>query len=169
MIKTLPSTKLLRECFRHERSTGKLFWRKRPLRHFKNPTWGKHWNCRWADKEAASVTSSGHLTVRLFNVAYKVHRVIWKLVKGIEPPPMLDHRDRKPNSNKDTNLRPTSYAQNTINRSKQAGLKRTRNGTWEARVHKDKKYIHLGTFRLKSEAVAARKRAASELHGEFAP
>lgn len=169
MIKKLPPVEVLRECFRYERSTGKLFWRRRPLRHFKNAAWGRHWNCRWAGKEAASPSTSGHLTLRIFGVSYKVHRVIWKMVRGTEPPLMLDHRDRKPSSNRDFNLRPTSYAQNTINRNKQAGLKRARNGAWEARINKDKKYVHLGTFKSKAKAIAARRQAAVELYGEFAP
>ena len=167
--KILPSTDVLRKYLRYDRSTGKLFHRKRSISDFKLAAWGRYWNKRWAGKEAGSAGDSGHLTVGLLGETYKAHRIIWKITRGTEPPPMLDHRDRKPDSNIDSNLRPTSYAQNTINRNKQAGIKRARNGAWEARIHKDKKYIHLGTFKLKTEAIAARQKAATELYGEFAP
>lgn len=167
--KTLPPAQVLTKYFRYESRTGKLFHRRRPLSEFRLAAWGRHWNKRWSGKEAGSFTDFGHLTVRLFGKAYKVHRVIWKMVRGTEPPSMLDHRDRKPSSNKDSNLRAASYAQNTINRNKQAGLKQTRNGNWEARIHKDKKYIYLGTFKSKLKAAAVRRQAAVELYGEFAP
>lgn len=169
MIKTIPAVKLLRECFRYERSAGKLYWRKRPFRHFKSRKWGKHWNRRWAGKEAASITDTGHATVRIFGTAYKVHRVIWKIDKGVEPPSLLDHRDRKPSANIISNLRPASYSQNLINKNRQAGIKKARNGDWEARIHKDKKYIHLGTFGSRAAAIVARRQAEVRLYGEFAP
>lgn len=167
--KILPPVEVLRKHFRYDRRSGKLFHRKRPLHDFRLPAWGRYWNSRWAGKEAGSVSDSGHLTVGLLGNTYKAHRVIWKMIRGTEPPPMLDHRDRKPSSNRDSNLRPTSYAQNTINTNRQAGLRQARNGSWEARIHKDKKYFHLGTFKSKAKAIAARRQAAIELYGEFAP
>jgi hypothetical protein len=167
--KELPPIKLLRECFRYERSGGVLFWKKRPLCHFKNEAWRRYWNRRWVGKKIGSITSSGHLTVRLFGSAYKVHRIIWKMDKGIEPPLLVEHKNRKPAANSIFNLRPASYAQNAINKNRQAGIKKTRNGAWEARIHKARKYIHLGTFKKRSEAVAVRKKAEISLYGEFAP
>lgn len=172
--KILPPAKFLRECFRYERKTGKLFWKKRPLKHFKLAAWGQYWNRLWAGKEAGSLTDFGHLTVGLFGGTYKAHRIIWKIVTGEEPPALLDHRDKKPANNKWKNLREATFSENFVNRSViwcksgYSGIRKSKCGHWEARIHKDKKCVHLGTFKSKNKALAARRKAEAELYGEFA-
>ena len=92
-----------------------------------------------------------------------------------EPPNITDHKNRKRAGNTLANLRGASHGQNFINRTKtwgmsgRVGIKLARNGAWEARIHKDKKYIHLGTFKSKSKAIEVRRKAEIELYGEFAP
>lgn len=173
--KKIPNLKILRECYRYDAREGHLYWRKRPRKHFKSTRVFRNWNNKFAGTRAFTYLNMGYLSGRLFSVVYKEHRVIWKFVTGREPPPMLDHKNRNRSSNKKKNLRPASYGQNFINRSESwgttgfIGVKRARNGAWEARIHKDKKYIHLGTFRSKAKAVAIRRQATSELYGAFAP
>lgn len=173
--KILPPVDILRKRLHYERSTGKLFLKRRPLSDFRLAAWGRYWNRRWAGKEAGSISDSGHRTVGLFGKTYKAHRIIWKMVRGTEPPPITEHKNRKPDSNKDSNIRAASYSQNFINRTKSwgkhgyIGLRQSQCGNWEARIHKDRKYIHLGTFKSKRKAIAVRRKAAIELYGEFAP
>lgn len=88
---------------------------------------------------------------------------------------MLDHRDRDPANNRWKNLRAAGYSENSINRTRSwgqhpnIGVRPKKSGSWEARIHKDKKYFHLGTFASEQEAIAARKAKAIELYGAFAP
>lgn len=171
--KILPDADVLRKHLRYERSTGKLFWHSRPLSDFRLPAWGRYWNRRWAGKEAGSITDFGHYTVGLFGGTYKAHRIIWKMVTGKEPPPVLDHRDKNPANNKWGNIRAATFGENFVNRSVvwckagHSGIRKRTYG-WEARIHKDKKCIQIGTFKTKSLAIAARKKAEAELYGEFA-
>lgn len=50
--KPLPSQKYIRECLKYNPKTGKLFWKKRPLSHFKNESGYNRWNARWPGKPA---------------------------------------------------------------------------------------------------------------------
>jgi hypothetical protein len=176
MIKKLPPVEYLRECFRYEKATGKLFWKRRPLRHFKHRKAWKVWNARQPRTEALASIKKGtqHRHGSIDKIIYLQHRVIWKLLYKVEPPPIIDHRNRKGSVNLPKNLRAASHSQNFINRTSTIGksgiigVRKSRFG-WEARIHKDKKYIHLGTFPTKESAVDARKQAEKIYYGEFAP
>lgn len=182
-VKPLPLVEFLDECFEYEASTGKLYWKRRPLEHFERPREFpaysaqrecKRWNTRYAGQEVGVPSDDGHLHVRLQGTSYFVHRVIWKLVTRMEPPELLDHRDQIPDNNRFRNLRPASESQNQINRSNGWGAAKARGirfqrGRWYARVHKNRECIHVGGFATKEEAVAARSVELKRLYGEFAP
>lgn len=165
----IPEQKFLRECLRYDRSTGKLFWRKRPAHHFVHVREYRRWNTRYAGLEAfVHVTKWGHRRGRLDGVSYLAHRIIWKLVTGKEPPDVIDHRDRDGQNNRWRNLRKATTPQNCINGSRQ-GV-HVQRGRWRARVTgKAGERIHVGYFSSKEEALIARRNKNAELHGKFAP
>lgn len=176
MIRKLPPLEYLKECFRYDRRTGLLFWKKRPLKHFSDRKSQRWWNSNFAGMEAlGSICTSGHKRGFLDGKSCAAHRVVWKLVTGKEPPDVIDHIDRDPINNRWGNLREATNSQNFINRTRgwgisgHPGLRVGYGGRWEARIHKDKKYIHIGTFASKTEALAARKRVEKELYGAFSP
>lgn len=185
MIKKLPSQKYLKECFLYERETGQLFWRKRPRYHFISDKEFKRWNTCWAGMQAFTANKKdtrrpGSMLYKhgtIDSVMYSAHRVIWKLVKGKEPPAIIDHKDRNGTNNRWKNLRAASYGQNFINRTTPwgvdgvIGIRRRpyKYRPWNARIHRDKKVIDLGWFASKKEAVAVRRIAEKKLYGAFAP
>lgn len=164
----LPSQKFLRECFRYERGTGKLFWKKRPRKHFVSETGHKIWNKRWPGMEAfAHITKYGHCRGRVDGHAFLAHRVIWKIITGKEPPDVVDHRDRNGQNNRWQNLREATTSQNCINGSRR-GV-HCQKGRWRARITVDGKRVHIGYFGSEREAARARQTENKTVHGEFAP
>lgn len=177
-FKKLPSQKYLKECLRYEPQTGRLFWKKRPLAHFAgNKRIQKTINARCAGKEAFIYENPcGHRFGSISGSTYFAHRIIWKLMTGKDPMQEIDHANRRKNDNTWNNLRIANNSENQINRCRSwgavgiPGIRRSQNGRrWEARIHKDRQYYHLGTFITKEAALAARAVKARELYGEFAP
>lgn len=176
MRRSLPPVEFLRECFIYDEASGALFWRIRPREHFLSDRECRRWNSRYAGLEAfTTVSACGHRFGAIGHVNFFAHRVIWKLVLGVEPPSIIDHKNRDPADNRWGNLREAEQAENFINRvgtigaSGVIGVRVNRQGSWDARIHKDKKYIHLGCFDSKEKAIEARRRAELGLYGEFAP
>lgn len=88
-----------------------------------------------------------------------------------------DHKDCNPLNNRRNNLRPATKSQNATNRSKQSNNTsgivgvywHKRDQTWEAGIGINNKYIHLGCFSNKIDAIKTRLKAEKEYFGEFAP
>ena len=92
---------------------------------------------------------------------------------GEWPSELIDHRDGVGTNDAWNNLRPATYAENSMNRrSNRTGLKGTskiKNGAgWRAVIRVGRKFIHLGTFENEQAAHAAYCEAAMRLHGDFA-
>ena len=100
-----------------------------------------------------------------------VHRVIWIMVTG-ETPKCIDHIDGDGLNNRWDNLRNVTHRINcknqkihTTNTSGTSGVTyRKESDRWRARIMVDDKMINLGTFKDKTEAIEARKKAELE-HG----
>lgn len=88
----------------------------------------------------------------------------------------VDHLDGNGLNNQKRNLRLATHQQNAFNSEVQknsgTGYKgvtwRPSNNTFQCRIRKDNKRIHIGIFKTKEEAALAYNQAAIKYHGEFA-
>lgn len=182
----IPSLQVLNECFTYDPENGKLFWRVRPLSHFKTKRAQLITNTQFAGTVAGAehYDSSGrpssiHVGISLMGSKKKfyAHRIIYAMMTGGIPEDMeVDHRDRNPFRNCWTNLRLATAGQNQANRAGWAIRKRqlpkgvhvARKGRFLAKTKHRGKYIHIGVFDTIEEAHAAYCTKATELNGEFA-
>src|SRR5690349_19716968 len=102
----LPSADLLRSLFSYDPGTGTLFWKKLPSRS-KRCLLGR---------PVGTMGSGGYLSVKIGKVSYRVHRVVWKMMTGVDPVEILDHKNGRKTDNRFENLRPATSAQNGQNR-----------------------------------------------------
>lgn len=92
------------------------------------------------------------------------------------PGSKVDHRSGNTLDNRRQNLRLSTVGQNACNSKKRTDNKSgekgvhwaKREGKWLAFITNDGKRFHLGYFNDFTKAVSARRKAAKELHGEFA-
>jgi hypothetical protein len=107
----LPPAEELRALMQYDPKTGSLIWHPKPP-----TTWvNRRFNTLFAGKQVGSTDSQGHVQVRIRGPLRQVHRVIWKMMTGNEPPPMLDHKDGNPSNNKWTNIREATPQTNNWN------------------------------------------------------
>lgn len=173
----------LRECFDLDSDKGCLIWRVRPLHHFASERGRNVANSSHAGKRAGLVreTVPGYFRegTSISGVFVSTHRVIYALVHGIDlndVPPIVDHRDGNSLNNRPGNLREATQSQNLCNSKKSSANKsghkgvyfRSRDKRWHAQIGKEGKHTLLGRFTNKEAAAEAYRRAAIELHGEFA-
>lgn len=106
----------------------------------------------------------------------QMHTLILPLPTGMQ----VDHANRNGLDNQRSNLRPATRSQQRTNTikfrawkdrpctSKYKGVRRHREGKWEARIRKHGVSHYLGLFPTEADAHAAYITAAMILHGEFA-
>jgi hypothetical protein len=111
---------------------------------------------------------------------YRLHRLAWLYMTGTLPASDMDvdHIDGNGLNNIFDNLRVVSRSANckncksfSSNTSGVNGVHQRSSGSWRASIRVDKVLIHLGTFKTKDEASAARENANvkygfSETHGK---
>lgn len=161
-----------------DEETGTLFWRERPAWMFSSSGNGRianaaTWNKRYAGRQAFSAPiKSGYLTGRIFHVTFLAHRVVFALVFGYWPFGEVDHINGNKSDNRPGNLRDVVHADNLKNMKLRdgnttgvLGVYKNRVGDkWIASIWDGSSNIHLGTFDLKDDAIAAR-RAAERKYG----
>jgi hypothetical protein len=168
----VPSVELLRECFDYDPDTGVIRWNTRPQKHFATPDACKMWNTKYAGKAAGGV-SHVYLQIKINHRSHTLHRIIWKMMTGKEPPTTIDHIDGNPANNCWSNLRaatPTEQKWNTgLSKKNVSGFKGvSRYGSrWRACININGVKRHRGCFDTPEEAAVAYETAARELHGEF--
>lgn len=183
----MPPQSDLRELLKYEPDTGLLFWLPRPLRFF---TDGKYtstrrrviWNNRFAGAEAfTDVDGAGYRAGTLLGVRCNAHRIIFKIMTG-EEPPQVDHINGNPVDNRWSNLRAATRKENSRNKALPSNNKSgvvgvswiaSRNA-WIAQIGYENGTKWLGSFKTKTAAIAARKRAEEKLgyhrnHGTSRP
>lgn len=125
------------------------------------------------------ISSKGYATCSLKlpngkNGVQRMHRMILGLEYG--DPRQGDHRDSNAKlDNRRNNLRISTRSQNQMNRGRPKlgnnplkGVTKTPNGKWAGQIRKEGQHYYLGTFETPEEAHFAYRKAAAELHGEFA-
>ncbi len=172
--KPLPSPEVLRQLLRYEPETGKLFWKERSPKWFKDgQKSASHnaavWNVKYSHKEAfTAIASHGYRTGAIFDRKYLAHRVAWAIETGMWPREEIDHIDGDRLNNTFGNLREATSSDNSRN------LKRFSNNTsgvtgvmwdkvkskWVAQIYLGQgKTKWLGSFSSVEEAAAARAAA----------
>jgi hypothetical protein len=144
---------------------GKLFWKKKTA------------PCIRIGDRVGTLRESGYRVLTLYKKYHMEHRVIWMfhygdIPKGYE----IDHIDEVKDNNKIENLRLATPSENQYNVSatkhSKTGLKgaafHKRDKKWFASIRHNGKRIYLGYYNSPEQAHQAYKKAAIELHGEFA-
>lgn len=167
----LPSVVYLNQRLRYDPETGYLFWKAKP-----NVGHAKSWNARYAGKFAGRFEKDGYIRIEIDGQDFRAHRIVYKMIHGVEPPRLLDHRDGQKGRNTPENIRPATPAQNawnTVARFNVTGYRgvkehhsRFKRG-WQAQITSSGKTYNLGTYPEAREASIAYKAASKVLRGEF--
>ena len=170
MANTLPPQEILSELLSYDAETGMLSWRARGIHWFTDGEQTavhnqKVWNAKFAGKPALNLSGSKrkHKRGTLLWRGVFAHRVIWKLVYGVEPDE-VDHIDGDGSNNRLPNLRDVSHKINGRNVKRRNDNTSGYTGTlWDARISKwlavvtvDGRRKQLGAFLTPAEASAAR-------------
>jgi hypothetical protein len=162
-IKPLPDLDLLRALFVLDMASGKLFER------------GNR-NARAKEgKEVGGIPDRhGYRTCQIEGEKYYVHRIVWKMAYGIDPP-ILNHRDLHKALNQLDNLRPTNKTLSSAASPRAptygrgvAHDPRNKKHPWLARISVQKRRITIGWFSTLQAARDAYDEAAIRHFGEFA-
>lgn len=160
---TLPDADELKALLQYDPKTGVLTWCARPPVSKVN----KNFNARFSGKEAGTIESWGYRQLRVNGKLQMAHRVIWKMVKGEEPPDHLDHKDGNPSNNCWKNLRSATSVTNRWNvrpnRNNTSGFsciypmdtKRKTSKKFRVMMHVDGKKKLIGDYHTLTEAKAA--------------
>jgi len=177
----LPPIKFLNEALEiSATSDSGLVWKKRPRHHFATSRGHKISVTRDAGKPAGRLSLSGdgapRYLVKINQVKYPAHRVVYALHSGIDPYPFeVDHVDRNPKNNNPGNLRTATRRENARNKfipkNNKSGCRGvtycSRTSRWMAQIGHNSKCLFLGRFKDKNQAIKARQEAESAIHGKF--
>lgn len=154
----LPPVSELEELFVYEPKTGVLLWKTKP----DNP-W---WNQTFAGKPAGGLDSKGYVRIRTQGRIWSAHRVVWKLVHGVDPE-YIDHINGVRSDNRLENLRSVTMEGNARNRclhsKNTSGISGVywvqRDKKWVAFIYDNGTKVPLGYYSDKKDAVTARRKA----------
>lgn len=140
-------------------------------------------NVSWKVKKAGIVNIgdratkllNGYLAVQVDGRLLLVHRILFKMRHGYEPP-VIDHADGRKLNNSDENLRPCTIQQNSWNakgrRGSATGVKNVslcgRTGLYVVRFRVGDKSYYGGKHKDLEVATDAADTLRKRLHGEFA-
>lgn len=158
----LPPADDLRERFQYDPEAG-------VIRHKINPRGkGKLGGI------AGTIDKDGYVVLTINERKFRAHRVIWKMMTGMDPTQIIDHANGIPGDNRWVNLREATFAQNSANarvqRDSTSGLKGARvNGArWTAMICKEGNSRYLGSFGTPEEAHAVYAEEAQRVFNTFA-
>ena len=104
---------------------------------------------------AGSISKQGYRRTKVDGQFYYVHRLVWKLVKGQEPPETIDHINGNKLDNRIENLQELDCRSNLLKaRSGKLlpGVQRLASGKYSARATVNCKTRHLGVYNTELEA-----------------
>ena len=162
----LPPEHVLHQLFAYD--NGRLYWRAHnDMSHSRN--------AHYAGKRAGSAFG-GYRRVHVGPRSYLEHRIIFKLLTGVEPIADIDHVNGDKADNRIENLREATRAENcrSLHRARRdnhssgvLGVHRLR-GKWRVRIMKDGKSYFFGYYATIAEASAVAVRERKNLFGEYA-
>ena len=134
-------------------------------------TWRKQKGPVKAGSIAGYVNKKGYMMIGINGKSHRAHRLAWLYCYGELPSDDIDHINHEKLDNKISNLRVVSNQENHRNVKMSVANKSGYNGVsfcnnrnkWIARISDGKKYLNLGYFVNKMDAVAARKSKEQEL------
>src|SRR5690606_29445088 len=144
-LRPLPDAEYLRNKYEYFPDTGKIVYRRSGKLAFNH------------------LTPLGYLAGNTFALNWFAHRIIWKIMTGVDPE-YIDHIDGDRTNNKWANLREVEIVNSNRNRSKPhhntsgvIGVRRIKNGRYRAYISHNAIKIDLGYYGTLEEAAAARK------------
>lgn len=161
-------------------SAGDIFWKKRPLDHFKNEKEYKRWNTRHSFNKAGcsyspNKSSENYLRVVVNSKWLLVHRVVWEMHFGkIDNGMQIDHINGDGTDNRLENLRVVSEKINKMNRPKYKNNKSGISGVswdkkskkWRARlsINGSRPTVYLGNCLLDAKKIMEEHQLSSGYH-----
>ena len=160
----LPDPELLKQYFGYDPDTGRFWWKKGGSGIIKG-------------SDCGNVMPTGHIRVKFKDRLYLAHRLIWRMVHGVDPGTLqVDHINRDGGDNRLSNLRLVTQSQNLQNSNRYRNNKTGFYGVYHhklarkfaAQIQANKKSKHIGLFPCPLLAAVAYDKAAIKLHGEYA-
>lgn len=154
--------------------------RLKELLHYDPETGRFRWLVKFSRQQpggtAGTRDAHGYLLIRVERRLYKAHRLAWLYVYGSWPAKGIDHINRVRDDNRIANLREACQSLNSMNRSVTA---KSRSGVlgviwredrqkWTAQIRIGYRMVHLGVFKSKDDATAARKKAEAAFFSGYA-
>jgi len=174
----LPSIDFLNECFYID-DNFHIYWKHRPLHHFKSKSSYTTWNKRFEGLCAETKIMIGGKYVKrvcIADIRYYSHRIIYKIMVGdIQSGYEIDHINLDRIDNNIANLRQCEAYQNCQNKSvyknNKSGVKgvgwHNASKKWYGRICSNKKSV-FKTFETKDDAESWIMNERDKKHGEFA-
>jgi len=170
----LPTQQYLQECFDYNSEEGILYWKERPLHHFKNERIMKGTNTQFGGRIAGRLDKAGYYRIRLKGSTPAAHRIIWKLIYGEDPKCFIDHINGIRDDNRIENLRDIPIGSNNINLNAlkidnstgYTGVSKVKNGKYRSYTNVDGKHKCIGLYNTPEEAALARELKCLEIYGE---
>lgn len=168
------SIEVLHQLLHYDPLTGILTWKSRPAELFSHSkkqsqdTSAARWNARFAGKRAFTrLNKEGYYAGEIFYVEYGAQRICWALHTGRWPEDEIDHENHDRGDNRFENLKEATRKENQKNKSLFKNNKSgyhgiwndKKSGRWKVSIRSEGKIYHLGYFKEKADAIAARKEA----------
>ena len=156
--------KQLRELLWYDAQTGVFRWRKEMRRGIIKP-----WSV------AGGVDNYGYIKIKIKQIDYRAHRLVWMYVYGQMPTNEIDHINGIRNDNRLCNLRPVTVKQNKENvalrKDSSTGClgvhfcKKTKK--YVAKISHNKKPIYVGRFDNIDDAATAVRQKRREIYSHY--
>lgn len=128
------------------------------------------------DAKTGSPHNKGYLVIGMNEKIYLAHRLAWYMHFNVWPLGQIDHKNGDKTDNRIENLRIATDQQNRFNTGLRVDNRSGVTGVcwiktmkcWRAGIHSNRKFVHLGYFASKDDAISTRKAAEEKYAGEFA-